>query len=173
MKWQTKFLNAGKDWPLRHYWSFNETNFSDTAVKGLQAEIKALQDEHKPLNREVVELKKALQATKNVLKYKEAEKEHSAFRKVTSYFRKRMLFVIISPQLLHDQARSLHLCHQETATQHQELRIKIEKDSRGNPSCTSIYLQNSVYQIISFIALDVTRAHVKNTASKTKGEKIV
>jgi hypothetical protein len=63
----------------------------------LQAEIKALQDEHKPLNSEVVELKKALQATKNVLKYKEAEKEHSALRKVKSYFRKRMLFMIISP----------------------------------------------------------------------------
>ena len=64
--------------------------FSDTAVKGLQAELKVLQDEQKPLNREVVELKKALQATKNVLKYKGAEKDHSALRKVTEYFRKRM-----------------------------------------------------------------------------------
>ena len=53
--------------------------FSETAVKGLQAEIKALQDEQKPLNSEVVELKKALQ---NVLKYEEAKKEHSALRKV-------------------------------------------------------------------------------------------
>ena len=53
--------------------------FSETAVKGLQAEIKALQDEQKPLNSEVVELKKA--STKNVLKYEEAKKRAFFFQK--------------------------------------------------------------------------------------------
>ena len=71
--------------------------FSETAVKGLQAEIKALQDEQKPLNSEVVELKKALQATKNVLKYKEAQKEHSAFRKVCSFYMNNHYYLYASP----------------------------------------------------------------------------
>ena len=58
--------------------------FSEAAVKGLQEELKALQDEQKPLKSEVLELKRALHATKIVSKYKEAEKEHSAIRKVKS-----------------------------------------------------------------------------------------
>jgi len=86
---------------------------SDTAVKGLKAEIKTLQDMQRPVNSEVEELKKALQATKNVMEYKETEEEHGAYKK-----------------LLSSQARSLQLCHQETKTQHRELKIKLEKDNR-------------------------------------------
>ena len=55
---------------------------SDTAVKGLKAEIKTLQDMQRPVNNEVEELKKALQATKNVMEYKETEEEHGAYKKV-------------------------------------------------------------------------------------------
>merc|ERR1712142_952755 len=86
---------------------------SDEAVKGLQEEIAALKDMQKPLKSEVGELKKALQATKNVLAYKNTEEKHTAYKK-----------------LLSSHARSLQLCHEETKTQHRELRRKIERDNR-------------------------------------------
>ena len=80
MRWWRKYHNAGQNQKKTNV--YHKSNCSDTAVKGLKAEIEALQDIQKPVSGEVEELKKALQATKNVMEYKETEEEHAAYKKV-------------------------------------------------------------------------------------------
>ena len=80
MRWWRKYHNAGQKCQKRNV--CHNSTCSDTAVKGLKAEIKSLQDIQRPVNSEVEELKKALQATKNVMEYKENEEEHGAYKKV-------------------------------------------------------------------------------------------